>query len=189
MRAIVVAILAALAACGAAKPKSEPTLFQRCYVAEIPMAPGLCKNPTPIPWAKKLPIEVYIADDYPHPDIVRSVLVMWNRWLGQDVFVPAESVDSADVLIVARSGTGNLAGLMQHVLENGRPLCLVSLFDEFEHDQEVIAHELGHVLGLDHDPDNKRSLMYPEASFERPSVTDADIVALRKHLGIVLLPD
>lgn len=43
----------------------------------------------------------------------------------------------------------------------------------------MAMHELGHVLGLDHDNDLPRSLMHPEMSSINIAVTDADIARLR----------
>ena len=47
----------------------------------------------------------------------------------------------------------------------------------------VAVHELGHVLGLDHDPSNQTSVMYPTALTSEFGITDHDITVLREIYG------
>ena len=181
------AVLVAVAACAARPAKSapEPTLMQHCYIEGMPVEVPVCSDPRPVPWPS-LPIKVFIDPDYPNPEFVGAAALSWNFYLGAEVFVPAKDLGDADIVVryYPPNPLTNWAGLTSWRVVDGRAFVLISLYGEYNHHVQVIEHELGHALGLEHDPDKKRSIMYPSADFDRPTLTDADLAALRKHLGI-----
>lgn len=183
-------ISAALAACAVPErslapdtdPK-EPVFWSMCYDAlGAPVDyDGECDGAQEINWGK-LPVMLHVDPAY--PDDGRAVLQavrVWNAWLGTDVFEVTQNPVGADIYVVQAVDTPfNPAGIANHVMgPKHRPVFLVTLFGDYANNTVIVVHELGHTLGLAHDPGRSRSVMHPSGSWYVPWITRKDCAALR----------
>ena len=79
----------------------------------------------------------------------------WNQWLGARVF--KSGCEDADVFVVYRPNNGPWNGITYFLKGNKRLVVMHRAIGA------TLVHELGHTLGLDHDPDNPYSIMYPNS--------------------------
>jgi hypothetical protein len=184
-----------LAAC---EPVVEPTFMPVCWDAGVAFyspqgKPMQCATgATTIHW-DHMPLSVYVAYDEESRDLyadVREAMTLWNR------VIPAFDLigerDDADVVITFDSVGDSEWAAAKHRIVDGRMRgyascrqCALS-----GHTYVVLGHELGHVLGLAHDPQTI-SIMHGTVDsplseggeFTNPVrlVTHKDQTALRKR--------
>lgn len=146
---------------------------------------GDCEDAQEINWGK-LPIRLHIDPSYPdRGKTVLQAVRVWNGWLGTDVFFVTQNPVGADVVV--RYQMGNLwdpAGMAEHVLRNGRPAFTVTMYGAYHNSTVIVAHELGHVMGLAHDPGRVRSVMHPSGEWYVPWLTKKDCRRLRQKYGL-----
>jgi len=196
MRIALVALL--LTACD---PIQEPTFMPVCWEprgdkqiahyspdgSELPCPTGA----TTITWPHT-PLRIFIAWEPDYEDLgpdVQAGIDLWNRNItDHDIFVPAATAQGADVLLRFGSvGDPGLAATSHKIIE-GRLHSTVECRRCVASGQTylTVAHDLGHVLGLAHDP-QRVSIMHrsqqPLSSnaFEVKFVTSKDKQALKER--------
>lgn len=179
MRWVLALLLATAIGCAGRMPPSphrfaEPTGWSVCYEADgnVDNYEGNCSAPSLVQWS--LPVEVYVPDSYPSPLRMAQGLAVWDEWLGREVFRVVKSPEGADVLVTDGGPAVFAAGMATHMRVAGKVTFTLSMYQPYYDRPEIIAHELGHVLGLAHDDGNKRSIMYPGMEWYLPELTDAD---------------
>lgn len=160
------------------------------------VASTACGTPTPITWPA-LPLTVtYALDDGAYDQSLAAALAYWNSELGFTAFVAAPAGDlSADVQVISGSATDPGLGAAYHVVVAGQLTAVIELRapGDVSEVYRVFSHELGHVLGLAHDP-GETSIMHGVLDFGFDQldpttdpveriwiVTDADQTALRRQ--------
>ncbi len=71
----------------------------------------------------------------------------------------------------------------EYIVEGGRREIRIYEFDDRTHLVRVLAHELGHALGIDHD-DNPESIMYYLNVNEGLTLSNSDLASLRAVCGV-----
>ena len=128
-----------------------------------------CEAPEALIW-EELPVRYMFTEDVPEEDkeAFRRAALYWNTITDINFFV--ETTIAWD-LRVSGSGT-SVQGMLdplaftQHFREYNILLCRIviypGVFDMKPEDAELVyIHELGHSFSLDHDSENRSSIMFP----------------------------
>lgn len=185
----------ALAACQVPESKvpqaaKQPTLWNLCYnedgspiIYEMPQKEYACKSPSRLKWPS-LPVQVHLDESV--LDATESFLwafAAWEEWLGRPVF--ELTPESGDWVVEAFQGDSviaeefGIAAMAPHEKRSdGTIEAIVVFFSQYRFNTEVVAHEFGHTLGLAHDKDDKRSIMYPSMRTQIPRLQAEDRAVL-----------
>jgi len=181
-------VLALLSSCGTvgyppALPYDarEATFFLSCWQpVGATLVPEACHSPTAVTW-DYLPLLVH--SDLKNRLTVHRTIKVWNQWMGLEVFKYTERGTWADVQVIY-GGEPLMPWLAVTVFwtYDHRPHAGIQVFTRGLGAADTMAHEFGHVLGLAHDPNNNRSIMYPNAARVVPWLTPADVQWIEGNL-------
>jgi hypothetical protein len=164
-------------------------MMEVCFDPEmtnIALIPEACKGKTKpaefIEW-DHLPLGVYM--DTENPKQVKAAVQaidVWNSWLGFETFKLVTTADAADVILLDGGPHEMYRGMTLYARTDegkGDLFSFVLIYDAALGDAGTMTHELGHVLGLEHDPDNSRSIMYPNTARYVPWLEPQDKLLLQ----------
>ena len=179
MRRFVLAII--LSACG-----SDPTFLNVCFRSQSPVSYDSNQCKQEIVWSH-MPLTVAMSpglSDY--GSSVDEAIVFWEREVGLNLFhqIPWDDRVNADITIEPATGKGR--GSTSHTTAGGYLSAKVEIryMGDLCEVYRIVSHELGHALGLAHDP-GAMSIMTGELDFGDDCfdhmwiVTDTDRSALR----------
>ena len=160
---------------------------------------GLIEAPVgPLHWSKEfIPLMVLLDPELEHwEELVNAACMRWNHAVDRYVFLYSGIIDDEDTRAFEGRSPGIIIVRLGHEDENshasltfnpgsGEILAApIRLRPEITKKSErVILHELGHVLGLAHDPQLPGSVMYPRAVDKPFEITDPDRELLREWYG------
>lgn len=182
MRVALLAVLALLCTC-----RPAVTWMDVCwneYTGTITSYEGECIRPVRIAW-ERMPVSVYVepvgGEDF-QPDI-RAAVALWRGYL---VLTPEPSADVVVAFGAVRPGSS--AGTQIYRDFAGRQRAWVECRRCVMRGQaaDLLGHEFGHVLGLDHDlePSSIMHRVPPHPlSWRRRAVQAADWAALETLYG------
>lgn len=156
--------------------EGEATFWYLCETEGVTVE---CSEGEVVTWT--LPIKIAITDTALSAATSQAATA-WNQWMGAEIFRPAKVGETVDVIVVAGQPNALLAGITDASLRR-RPV-MVTMFGPYVSRADVIAHELGHVLGLAHDQGTPWSIMDGSPSWVLPSLTLADCRALARKYHI-----
>ena len=184
----------------------EHTFFKICWlgltdiyeVAYYPpngvlSASGICNKPEEITWPQAT-IRIKFAAETTEKTRVatRAALLHWNKILGWELFV--ETIETYDVIVQQiPKAKGHALASARHFREAGHLAAVIQVYPTGARANvhalaTIQLHELGHVLGLHHDIDNPKSLMYPYQGTKQ-ILTKADRNALLDKYPAISLPN
>jgi predicted Zn-dependent protease len=109
----------------------------------------------------------------------------FNEQVGFTMFAFEVSNSDPDVIVVA-DGPNMAAARAKHATIDGRHYGAVLVYNglELRDRSDIILHELGHIVGLKHDHENRNSLMFPSTATRVATLEKQDVRALRSiYLG------
>lgn len=166
--------------------------------------PGFMTSATghPLSWPIfMLPTATFFDKEFPEEYITAYRLVAneLNEIIGRKVFdfgapwirktkiinnvldLPTGSV----YLALSYDGTAGGSNQYRYGSSGDLQACIIRVTREYSGDllKTILMHELGHALGLDHDPEIQASIMYPTTKGRTKSLTDKDVNRLRTTYG------
>lgn len=159
---------------------AEPTGWSLCYEADGTVADydGHCSDPSLIKW--NLPAKVYLPLGYSSRLRFKEAMTVWDTWMGTEAFRLVGSAPEADIVVEDGGEPWGIAGRALHTKTGGTVKFHLEIFDGYYDRPDIIAHELGHTLGLAHDEGDKRSIMYPGMEWYLPALTPVDCDYLKR---------
>jgi hypothetical protein len=176
----------------------DPTFMKVCPRGESFVYPigeqtvsTACDAPLELKWPS-MPLKVALDSDLSdYDDSLNEAFAFWERGVGDVMFVHANIEDADVVIVLGSAGDPGLAAT-SHYIVGGKLTATIEIRKPGDITEMlyVMAHELGHVVDLAHDPNNT-SIMNstiedvgildedPEPPFPNLWVTDNDHDALR----------
>lgn len=156
-------------------------LLAGCTPYEPESVSSLGRHPGPFRTQTKL-----ILYDGPPPAALQAAVTEWNETTGLPLFRFAGEVREEELSITYRitnrlsapEAEGSWDAYAQLFYSGD---CLIETLHGHAESVGIWTHELGHCLGLGHDPDNPDSIMYPSVEGDRQTIPDETVDLLRRY--------
>lgn len=139
-----------------------PTSNQFYYPDGDDVRSFACVSPEALPvW--RVPVSVTIDDSVDDREAVRYAVNFWNQQMGYKLFVISDGLGDVIVRVGTESRCDRAAACAYHEYDGDGTLRGYADVVRVHSSTEAyyaIAHELGHLLGLAHDPGDNMSIMY-----------------------------
>ena len=114
-------------------------------------------------------------------DETMKAIESFNSQVGFELFRFQTLNMDPDIVVVELPDLWYAAAEARHHTQDGKHKGMVVVRPDIAamDRDDIMLHELGHMVGLMHDPDNLGSMMYPGPSIRARAVEYKDIVALR----------
>lgn len=200
--ALVVSILTCCAA--VQKPITlgdvEPVFWKLCYdkdgspeypSSSFPYDNENCDETTEITWPT-LPIKIAFSEQYASNEdwIAKRAVQVWNSWADAKLFQVVLESEPHDVFIqYGDPDLGEYMGIAAQALhkrdlKTGKVFFNIYIYDSAVGESDTVVHELGHVLGLQHDVDKRSIMRTGRTDRVVPWLSAKDAHALRMKYGL-----
>jgi len=134
-----------------------------------------------------LPVSIYAEPELVDETVDAIEYINWKLGFTMFELQPDPEV-LPDIIAFAAGEHSSAAAMAKRFTLEGRHHGAVLVFGgyEFKNRADMMIHELGHLLGLRHDRDNKWSLMYPRIT-NRPAWLEAQDIRVLRALYAPLL--